>query len=218
MKLIFATLIALILIKGYTFSSYKEKVSKLEQTLSYINYDLKSNRLENKIQIQEDSIIELTNFQPNWYNASKNLFTKLKSSHFDNIGQLINIFNTSPLREFINYSDITFDEKVELSKKHNELLLISSGHSSVIKKLVLKKKKLPYERPYLVSLNKGRDSMDIILINAMHGKIDGLQIAYNGDTTEINSLPINIGHVKGEVSLIVIDSLREDNLCYRRVF
>jgi len=73
------------------------------------------------------------------------------------------------------------------------------------------------EQPYLLSLVRHKDSMDIVLGYGMYGDIEA-QMVYKGDTIGVNSLPVNIGEVEGDVTFLLTNQNNKEKRCYKKRF
>lgn len=218
MKLLITLTLFVSLIKAYTYNSYQEKLVINEQALSFIQYDLDTKRLENLIKNQTRTILDLAKSDSNLYTTSQELINNLSSSSNGSIEKHLLIFNSSVLKDLLNFPPIEFKQNNGLSIEHNLLMTKSHGYSVLISLLYQKKKLIPKERPYLISLERDKDSLDLLLGIAMHGKINDLILVHKSDTIKVDSLPINIGPINGELSFIFTDSPYENRICYSKKY
>ncbi len=223
MKLLIGLATLLILIKIYSYTVYNQSVLDNEKALEFIEYDLDSKRLDNHIYYAKEDILDLSRSNRKWYNQIKNLIDEVEWTKDSSAEEILTIFNNSKLRSIINYPNITYSNNKGLSDPHNRLLVLSLCYSMLQSELSEIKQREPLEIPYLVGLSRERDSMGLTLFTAIHDDIKlitsvgmTVDLIYNSDTIEVNSLPINIGPINGDVEFLFTDSLTNKKSWFRK--
>lgn len=208
MKVLLPVLILFVGIKTYSISYLKEKTEENILTASFIDYDLNSSRLDNIIKGQVDHILDISKTKKEWYLAAKdltnkvrNLKYKIKIKESTDSTELVEIFNSAKFRDLLDYQNVRFKENPGLSFEHNCLLLIADGYNEVLNGFS-KDLNAYKERPFLISLERRNDSIDLLLVSAIQDKFDA-QLVYKGDTMKVDSLPINIGQIDDNVLFLV---------------
>ena len=203
MKPALIVIFALIILKFYSFSLLCEK--KLENNVAsdFLYFD--STKIESVIQNQEADILNFSKAREDWYQSFKKLSNQIKQPC--SLEELSEEFNSSEFRNYV--------ENVGLTKEHNRLLIINEAYNKILEKLSSSSITQVKERPYILSLKRNLDSMNLILGYAMYGEIRA-QVIHNRDTINTNILPVNIGPVKGEVTFLVTSSKSKEMRCYKK--
>jgi len=206
----------------YSNNLYHEKLTENEQASSFVEYDLRSWRLKDLLHDPINTVIELSRKNLKFYNATEQLFenlAKLDSTNSVNSEKILTVFNSSSLKDLINCPDIEYINNEGLSDEHNSLLAKTNIYSSIIDYLYpFTKESILAERPYIFTLSRGKDSIDVGIAYGLYGKVNGALFTYNNDTITVDSLPLNIGRVNGEISFIVTDSITNKVSCTRNTF
>ncbi len=216
MKYLQFIIIILILGKTYSYTILKQETERNELTSEFIEYDLRYSQLDEVINHKWETIKDFSKTKDNWYEAAQELKTKLNISNEIGIGGLIDLFNSAELRKILNYSELTYEENPGLSKEHNRLIVIKSGYQ-IIKEAIVGNEFRMKEKPYLLGLERHKDSMDIVLGFGLYGDIEA-QLVHKADTIDVYSLPVNIGEVKGDVTFLLTNQNNKEKRCYKKRF
>ena len=216
MKSIYFIIIFLILAKAYSHTLLKQETEKNELTSEFIEYNLRYAQLDDIINQIWEIIIDFSKTRDNWYSAAQELKNNFNVSNELSIDELIDSFNSAELRKIFNYLELTYEENPGLSKEHNRLLVIKSGYE-IIKEAIVGHEFRIKEQPYLLGLERHKDSMDIVLGYGMYGDIEA-QLVHKGDTIDVYSLPVNIGEVKGDITFLLTNQNNKEKRWYKKRF
>jgi hypothetical protein len=209
----------LILIVGklFSYNFLSTAQSENNQISAFVNYDVESERLDDIIESQSRTIKRLLRKRLEINEGAESLINEITSSPSTAIQELESIFNESKLYEVLNCPDVNFIKNSSLSDAHNRLLLLQQGYGVVFKKLIEIESQSPIERPYLTSLKRGMDSMDIYLVNGHSGRLSAT-LYYQNDSVTVKELPINVGEITGKVEIKVPNPNNGRNSWYRSIF
>lgn len=211
-------IVLLLVIKAYTSALLVFENDFNRIASSFIDYDLRINRLTNLVAIQHEAILEFSKSNVNYYTAIKTLSNNIESCENCASDRIVKLFNDSKIRSLLNISEICYSQNPSLSKSHNILIATYEGYNAILSKLSEHDKSFYNDRPYLVNLNRAQDSMRITLAIGMQGKVENINFVYKGDTIKVDSLPINFGNIEGDLSFIITDSITGEREWFTKRF
>ena len=219
MQRLLTILLILILAKLYTGSLLTKAKAEHAQVQAFIDYDFNSHRLESSVYGLEQTLLDLAKTRSSWFRSTSQLIDTIKKLETAPPNAIVKVFNEAELKDTFQYLDIVYAENKGLSYEHNRLLLLAKGYEEIFKKLSKKSYgSTLLERPYLMGLIRDGDSMEVDLVYALTGPVDNFSLEYQGDTIMLDSLPVNLGPIKGPVKLCIIDKVTGKQQCYRKEF
>ena len=219
MRGLLITTLILTLAKIYTGSLLTKAQTENAQVQAFVDYDFNSGRLESSVYGLIETVLDLAKTKSSWFQATGQLIDtneKLKTAPLDD---LVKAFNEADLKDAFDYPDIVYEENKGLTYEHNRLLLLANGYEEIFKKMSEKSYgNALLERPYLLDLRRDGDSMEVDLVYALTGPVNNFSLVYQGDTIILDSLPVNIGPVKGLVKLGITDEVTGEQKWYSKEF
>lgn len=220
MKHLYFLLFVMSLLKVYTHSIAVNLENRTEVIDEFIKADLVDlNKLSDRITIHLNRYLSSNNWGG---------FQKIEQSDIDEFldcfnldstatsSELLACYNDSKLRSLIDASAFQFELIDELTAEHNNQVLNYLAMSAIYRQLNSLRLQDKYSRirPYLLDYSEEKDSMIAGIAFGYQGPVNHGIIEIDGHQIKVDSLPYNIGEVKGDIKFSYIG--QNDKRIWRR--
>jgi len=220
MRIYFLIIIGCLLLKLYSSNGLEKSKSENIEIEQFVDYDLRNKLKDDYLSVLKDEINRLSKRDKNWSNASKQLLKDLPTINHGRTEEIIEAINNSKLTKILGYQIIDFKANEGLSQVHNNINLLTKSLSQITRLLdsINHVKFPPSNNIILTEFLEKEDSIQIEIAYGLIGPVENMSIEYNGITQSLDSLPINLGPLKGKVKLTFIDPVTGEKKWYEKEF
>ena len=216
LKVLFVCAIVLKVITAYVVNvqeSYNEGASSL------VEYDYLKLEETSTLNDIRRSLLDFSRQDTNIYKSFNSLLREIDDLVDASTEEYLSAVHRSRLKSDLALS-LEYENNLGLSDRHNFLLCQQATLLQIASRLdtVMSKKESLIDRPYLVSLDVEEDSMEVAIAYGLSGPVNKMTLLNKGVEQPLDSLPIRIEEVEGQVKLCVVDPVSGNKVCYGKEF
>jgi len=216
LRIIFLVLILLKFCLHYLLS---KKVVYNNCVEHFVEYEFEQLKWTNYNRVAKSAIHDWSRRDSKLYENCSDLLESLDGLDSVSTQEYISVFNNSRLKNIFPHQ-VSYQDNPGLSKEHNLLLCQRKTVNYLIEKLdsTFVERDIPLDRPYLVYLDTEEDSMTVGFTYGMVGPVENTYLTHNGAEHQLDSLPIQVGQVKGAVQMCIRKPSTKEKNCFKKEF